>query len=247
MKVRTRLKVCGLRPGDDLGFTGHPLVSYVGFVFVPGSRRCVDAQAVRPMVQSLPHGCSAIGVFVGAELDEILRVCDVSGITGVQLHGRETPELCRQLRARGLTVWKAWPLPRQLSTEGTEVEMLAARIQPYLGSVDGFLFDAAPPQGAGTVTGGHGQTFDWRLLPKLAEWLKTQEDHPQVWAAGGIRPENVADCLAHFVPDGLDVSSGVEVDGRKSPERIMQLIDAVAGACDALSEAPDSEQAVKTR
>ena len=43
--------------------------------------------------------------------------------------------------------------------------------------------------------------------------------------AGGLRPENVAEAIEQVRPAHVDVSSGVEIDGEKSPERIQAFVD----------------------
>ena len=48
-----------------------------------------------------------------------------------------------------------------------------------------------------------------------------------VWVAGGITPDNVSQLLAAFEPVGVDVSSGVEEAGRKSPAKIQAMMEAV--------------------
>lgn len=213
----TALKVCGLRPGDDLGFTDHPRVTHVGFVFVPASRRYVAPADARLIIQHLPDRVRATGVFVDLPPDEVLDIARTCGLRTVQLHGSESPATCRQLQTAGLEVWKALPVAEE--TPGNVID--AAK--RYAGVIDAVLLDAAPPQDAApTVTGGHGQSFNWTRLPHLLEALAPTAP---VWVAGGIRPENAAQLLQCVRPAGLDVSSGVEVDGRKSPDKIRALIE----------------------
>ena len=48
--------------------------------------------------------------------------------------------------------------------------------------------------------------------------------------AGGLTPDAVAEAVARFRPDVVDVSSGVErVEGRKDPERVDAFVRAVRG------------------
>ena len=79
------------------------------------------------------------------------------------------------------------------------------------------LFDSHAP--------GSGQVFDW----SLAEGAPTNR---RLILAGGLTPENVADGIAEVRPWGVDVSSGVEVDGepgRKDPLKVQAFIHAAAG------------------
>ncbi|MCL6632866.1 MAG: phosphoribosylanthranilate isomerase [Alicyclobacillus herbarius] len=238
--MKPGIKICGLQPGDDLSFTVHTQVQHVGFVFVSASRRYLSPEQARPLVRSLPASCTAVGVMVDEDIDRIEAICERAELRHVQLHGRETPEFCRQLKTRGYTVWKALSVPDRV--EGDLAVAMANRIRPFLDTVDGILLDAAPPARAQTVTGGHGRRFDWQVLPSLADLLGSKR--PPLWIAGGIRPDNVGECLSLFVPDGLDVSSGVEVGGRKSPERIQALIQAVVSTTSTVQGEREFKQAV---
>lgn len=222
----TVLKVCGLRPGDDLSFVGE-VATHVGFVFVPASRRYVRPDEAGDMVDQLGQRATAVGVFVNEELDSILEIADRSGIQVAQLHGLESPEFCQRLQAHGIKVWKALSIPHTDVALASVVDELA----PFVGSVDSLLLDAAPPKNAQvSVTGGHGMTFNWTVLPQIEVRLQervTGGRIPPLWIAGGLSPENVTTLLETYRPDGVDVSSGVEVMGRKSLQRIHAMIEAV--------------------
>lgn len=75
---------------------------------------------------------------------------------------------------------------------------------------DYFLFDAP--------VAGSGQVFDWSSLD-------TDRLTKPFFIAGGLTADNVSAAKSHFNPYGLDVSSGVETDGQKDPEKIRQFIE----------------------
>lgn len=222
----TTVKICGLQPGDNLSFSEAPEISHAGFVFVPASRRNVLPAHAQAMVKQLDARCKAVGVFVDEDLATIQSTVQTVGLDVVQLHGAESTEQCDALRRLGVTVWKALSAPIDApDEEGTSALLQQALL--YVNHVDGLLFDAAPPTNAAhQVTGGHGTHFSWQLLSPLMDWIETQPDpsrRPQIWIAGGIRSENIRELLSIWMPDGIDVSSGVEVDGRKSDIKIEAL------------------------
>lgn len=224
----TPIKVCGLKPGDDLTFTQHETITHIGVVFVPASKRYVSPNDARVLLSTKSESCTAMGVFVDSSETEITQTLTQAGINGAQLHGRESPELCRRLKSLGLTVWKSVSVPLAVGADEPTINRLLEHTCPYLTVVDGILLDAAPPKGvASAMTGGHGTSFDWSILPIIFERLRTQSTVP-VWVAGGLTPENVSRLLETCSPDGIDVSSGVEVAGRKSTVRIHDMIEAVA-------------------
>ena len=77
---------------------------------------------------------------------------------------------------------------------------------------DYLLFDAP--------VAGSGQTFDWGRLD-------TTELAQPFFIAGGLHEDNVAKAIQHFTPFAVDVSSGVETDGKKDHEKIRRFIERV--------------------
>ncbi|WP_236018308.1 phosphoribosylanthranilate isomerase [Alicyclobacillus acidoterrestris] len=213
-----QVKICGLQPQDDLSFTENPLVHHVGFVFVKASKRYVEPTAVRGAIRALPADTQAVGVFADEPVANILRAVDASGISVAQLHGNEAPAVCQTLKNSGVSVWKAISVP--LSDGG--LDTVLSQIDLYKDCVDAVLLDAKPPVGA-NVTGGHGQTFDWTILHRLAAAL----DGRDWWVAGGLRPDNIAFLLKLCRPTGIDVSSGVERNGRKDVRLINAFLHCV--------------------
>jgi phosphoribosylanthranilate isomerase len=74
--------------------------------------------------------------------------------------------------------------------------------------------------------GGAGQAWDWSVARSVTDL----PSRPPVFLAGGLRPENVAGAIAAVRPDGVDVSSGVEVNGAQDPARIAAFVAAAKGA-----------------
>ena len=79
-----------------------------------------------------------------------------------------------------------------------------------ISQADYLLFDAP--------VAGSGQTFDWGLL-------KDQKIQQDFFIAGGLTEDNVRQARETFQPYALDVSSGVETDGRKDIEKIKAFIE----------------------
>jgi phosphoribosylanthranilate isomerase len=85
-----------------------------------------------------------------------------------------------------------------------------------------------PGDGIGTEVSGAarrvlestGVSFDWTYIPTYLNEGKKQG--VPVFIAGGINPDNIEHVL-DYQPDGIDVSSGIEENGRKSRKLIRQL------------------------
>ena len=148
---------------------------------------------------------SAVGVFVDASREEILRAAEQSGVNALQLHGDESPALCASL-----------PLPVVKAIRVADAHALAL-LASY--EVSGFLLDAPGPG-----YGGTGQTFDWEIAVEAAASVP-------VVLAGGLTPENVAEAIRVVRPWGVDVASGVESSpGVKDADKLRRFLAAAKEA-----------------
>ncbi|MCX7568872.1 phosphoribosylanthranilate isomerase [Tumebacillus sp. DT12] len=198
-----RIKVCGLKTREAVEQAAALPIDYVGFVFAK-SKRQVTAEQARDLLADLPRSFQAVGVFVDAAMDDLLFTAETAGLDVLQLHGEESPAFCRELRERsGRAVWKAW---------GVRGDHGDQQVAEYADAVDAVLLDNA--------RGGTGQTFSWTSIPALAASLPGVP----LFVAGGLHPGNVEELISRYRPDGIDVSSGVESDGVKDPEKITDFV-----------------------
>ena len=195
----TRIKICGLTRREDIQAVNEAMPDYGGFVFAE-SRRQVDMKQAAALREGLDPGISAVGVFVNAPIKDIEEICRNGIIDHVQLHGEETAEYIRRLREKiSLPIIKAVSM-----NENVTQQQLEAIDADYL------LLD----QGKG----GTGKTFDWGLIPNL----KTP-----FFLAGGLDPFNLKDAVRRVRPYAADLSSGVETDGKKDREKILQAVRSI--------------------
>ena len=209
-----RVKICGLTRAEDVVAAASAGASYVGFVFYPPSPRALTPDLARDLALSTPPGVIKVALVVDADAALLDTLADLP-LDMIQLHGRETPERVREVRARlGLPVMKAIGIRTRNDLEA---------IDRFAGVADQLLIDAKPPEGA-TRPGGNALAFDWRLIAGR-RW-------PVPWLlAGGLTPDNVADAVRLTGATQLDVSSGVERSpGIKDPEKIRAFVAAARNA-----------------
>ncbi len=220
---RTRIKVCGItRPADARAAVAAG-ADAVGFIFAEASPRKVTPEAVRDIVASLPPFVDAVGVFVDQDVEYIEELVNYCGLTVVQLHGKESPAVCKRLSVRVLKAFRI------------SADRLAAGLVeygPYYGNVAGFLLDTY----AKGQAGGTGEVFDWQLV---------EHNRPPgpVILAGGLTPANVSVAVQMVRPFAVDINSGVEeAPGIKDEEAIRRAVEAVRQA-DAILRQRDREEA----
>ncbi len=218
MSGNVRIKICGVGSSEDALTAVEAGADLIGINFVPSSPRCVDihvAEAICAVVSDSP--VERVALFQNATWDEMEHVLRRVEFDRVQLHGEETEE---EVEIVDLPVIKA--------IRGADVRAAEA----YPGTL--LLLDH-PSEG-----GGKGKPWDWS---EAAEIIALGYD---VILAGGLNPENVGSALSGiggFMPWGVDVATGVEVNGRKDPALIKAFIAAVRAAEDAdRAEEPGGDQ-----
>lgn len=218
IRLRTRVKICGITRIEDGIAAATAGADAIGFVFWPGSPRRVDVARARAIVDAMPPFLSCVGLFVDPSEEDVRAIRDHMALAMLQFHGSEPPEFCR---AFGIPYIKAFPV--RPGASGAGLLESAARYA----DAAGWLFDA--PSRAG-LPGGTGRSFDWAALPA---------DPPRpLILSGGLDPANVAAAIRAVRPWAVDVSSGVEirgadgtpVKGRKDPSRIAAFLQEVTNA-----------------
>ena len=202
------IKICGVTSPEDARAACEAGADAVGLNFAPGSPRLVDPERAREIRMVMPSTVEVVGVFVDASRQDILSIAKVVDLDTVQLHGSESPEFFAEL-SHSIPTYKALRI-------GSAEDVALAELY----GVDRILVDAKV-QGA---MGGTGQTFDWSLIEALNESRK-------LILAGGLRPENVGECVKQVLPYGIDTASGVEsAPGQKDDERMRWFIQSARAA-----------------
>lgn len=207
----TEVKVCGLMRHDDAAAAARAGARWLGVILAPGFKRSVTPDEARVIFGSLP--ARRVGVFVDADEPLLCSAAKAAGVDVLQLHGDEPPGLAARLRERGWEVWKA--------VRAKDADDFSAAVARYAGAVDALLVDGYTPH----THGGAGVSFPWEAV---AERLGELPPGVRLIAAGGLRPDNVAEAVRILRPHAVDVSSGVEAaPGRKDPQAVRDFVRAV--------------------
>ena len=195
-----RVKICGITNVDDALLAVEAGADALGFVFYPGSPRCVTPERAAEIIRVLPPFVQTVGLFVNESAERVNAIAKECRLDIIQLHGDESPAYCDLMERRVVKVFRV--------KDGASI----ATMQQY--RVVGYLLDAW----SSTAYGGTGQTFDWDLARQAGQ-------HGPLILAGGLTPENVAEAVSRVQPYAVDVSSGVEVvPGKKDPAKVREFI-----------------------
>ncbi len=215
------VKICGITSEADALLCISLGADALGFIFAPSPRQ-VSVQSAGDISKRLPPEILTVGVFRDEAPQRVVEMVNQAGLGAAQLHGHESAADTQWIRARLPVVIKAFPAGDR--TIGRFGEFGA----------DYLLVDGNNP--------GSGAVFDWRLAEGVA-------DPTRMIVSGGLRPDNVAQAIAHLRPAGVDVDSGVEsAPGRKDPLLVRDFIvnaraaEIEVEARDPLDEDPGPEE-----
>ena len=201
-----KVKVCGITSFEDAAMVLSNGVDILGFIFAPSERRITPERA-REMISRLPPFVQTVGVFVNEAPRVVREIREYCGLDLVQLHGDESPEICRELMPFAI---KAFRLKDASSP---------ANVGSYRGRVRAILFDTY----AKDKRGGTGRTCDWDLA------LQGKKFGLPVILSGGLAPHNIKDAISTVRPFAVDLNSGVEESpGKKCPALVQELMENIA-------------------
>ncbi len=206
-----KIKVCGITDADQMKELDAMGVDYAGMIFYDKSPRYVLPMLRSKTLLAQQLLLQKVGVFVNETENNILDQVENYELNLVQLHGKETPELCRSL-GRKVPVIKVF----SVNNETRNIDWMVA---PYKQACNYFLFDYA----AKDLYGGSGKQFEWKMLNDAVIGK-------EFFLSGGIAPGD-ADLLKAFSHPffyGVDINSKFEISpGVKNLSLVREFVQAI--------------------
>lgn len=196
----SKVKICGLKRIEDINYVNEAMPDYIGFIFAK-SKRYIDINEALNLRTNLNNGIKVIGVFVNEDINKIKEICDKGIIDIIQLHGDEDNNYIMRLKSI-------------VQNKIIKAIRVKKKIEDFNYLSDYYLFD--------TYTdgeyGGTGKSFNWELLSRY---------NKEAFLAGGLNEGNIISAIKLVKPYCVDISSGVEVNGKKNREKIINIINLV--------------------
>ncbi len=202
--MKTRIKICGIRRPDSAIAAIEAGADYIGFNFVKTSGHYINVIEAKSIIEKIPGKIQIVGIFQNMNFEKVNEIASDLKLNFVQLHGNEDMAYIYKIKSR---IIKAVMVPSDSS-----LESLVTIMKPY--DVDYFLLDRER-QGTGNI-------IDNKLARKVSERFP-------IFFAGGLNGDNVASIIQNVRPYAIDVTGGVETNGKEDNEKIINFINKAKG------------------
>lgn len=204
--AETWIKLCGCTTWADVEMAIDAGADAFGMIFAASPRRIATAAAAE-IAARVPPSIVPVAVFVDPSQAEVDAVVSLFPQAWLQFSGAESAEFVAPYGDRAIKAI-------HVDVGGARIEVRAGRFARAL-----LLFDSRDDG----LAGGTGKSFPWKHAVPIAATRR-------VIVAGGLRSENVAECVTSVRPFGVDVRSGIESEGRKDLRKMRAFVRAVREA-----------------
>ena len=196
-KTNTLIKICGLTSVEQALQVAQLGANAIGIISVEESPRYISAEIKKKIFNSLES------FYPNVERVSVVKNCPIDLIIEnflgkpseniIQLHGDEDIDYCKKIRKRipNIGIWKAFRIKTAKDLD---------KIKPFEDFVDAVLLDSWNKE----TYGGSGKKIK-------SMYLKNLKFNKPWWLAGGISIEWLDEILTDIKPDGLDISSSIEI------------------------------------
>ena len=196
-KTNTLVKICGLTSEEQALQVAKLGANAIGIISVETSPRYVSSEKKKKIFKTLESfypKIERVSVVQNCSIDLIIKnFLGNPSETIIQLHGDEDIDYCKKIREKipNIGLWKAFRIKTEKDLD---------KIRPFEDFVDAILLDSWNKD----TYGGSGEKIKSISLKDL------QFSKPW-WLAGGISIEWLDEILTVIKPDGIDISSSIEI------------------------------------
>ena len=209
--TKTLVKICGITSIDQAIQIAELGVNAIGIISVEESPRYISPELKKKIFKTLKNlypNVERVSVFKNCPIDVIIKnFLGEPDETIIQLHGDEDIDYCQEIKERipNIGLWKAFRIKTKKDLD---------KIKPYENFIDAILLDSWVQE----TYGGTGKRINSEFLEDLSfckPW----------WLAGGISIAWIDEFFEHINPNGLDISSSIEISaGVKDLKKTESLI-----------------------
>ena len=213
LKEKTLLKICGITTIDQAISIAELGVDAIGIISVKESPRYINQLEKKRIFETLANSfpkIKRVSVVKNILYEDLFKDLTTNNTNVLQLHGDESIEYCKKIKEElpNIDLWKAFRIQTKNDLQ---------RINYYENFIDAILLDSWNQE----TYGGTGKRIDYQNLVNI-NFTKPW------WLAGGVSSEWTDQIIRKIRPNGLDISSSVEIKpGIKDIKKIKLLLRSI--------------------
>ena len=213
---KIRVKICCISSIEEANLAIKYGASALGLVSnMPSGPGVIDEDLITEIVKITPPPVATFLLTSESRADKITTQQRKTNVNTLQLVDFVPSDELKKLRNELPTV-KLVQVIHVLNEQSIEE---AKSVEPF---VDALLLDSGNPNLDVKVLGGTGKPHNWDISKKIRE-----EVNVPLFLAGGLNPQNVHEAIEKIGPFGIDVCSGVRINGTLDEEKLKSFFDEV--------------------
>lgn len=213
--AKPRVKICCIASIEEAWLAIEFGASALGLVSaMPSGPGPIEEELIAEIAATIPPGVSS---FLLTSRQDVASIIDQQRRLRVN-----TIQICDRLHGDYGELRDALPgvsLVQVIHVTGPEAIAEAEAVAKF---VDAILLDSGNQSLGIKELGGTGRTHDWSLSRTIRERVPVP-----LYLAGGLNPSNVAEAVSMVQPFGIDVCSGLRIDGRLDREKVKSFFGAI--------------------
>ena len=192
-----KVKICGITNIDDANLCADLGTDALGFIFYNKSKRYIDFESAKKIIDALPFFIFKVGVFVNEDVNKVNRAAADLKLNAVQLHGDEDLDYCKQVNHPTIKAIRVDNnLPEELNIYNKYAILLDKK--------------------SDNEYGGTGNSFNWNIIPNSVK--------NKIILAGGVSVVNIERIYNDISPQAVDLSSSLESNtGKKDHQKVKEF------------------------
>lgn len=214
--TRTSVKVCCIASEQEARLAVRSGAAAIGLVSrMPSGPGPIPETRIREIARTVPPDVATFLLTCETTADPIIAQQRFCGTNTIQLVDDVEPAVHQQLRDELPGI----KLVQVVHVQGDESVRRAVAVAPF---VDAILLDSGNPRLPTKILGGTGRPHDWTVSRRIRDSVNVP-----IFLAGGLNPDNVHSAIQQVSPFGVDVCSGLRIDGRLDEPRLIAFMRAV--------------------
>lgn len=227
----TRVKVCCIASEQEARIAVRSGAAAIGLVSrMPSGPGPIPETRIREIARTVPPGVATFLLTCETTAEPIIAQQRFCATNTIQLVDDVETAVHEKLR----DALPGIALVQVVHVQGDESVWRAAAIAPF---VDAILLDSGNPSLPTKILGGTGRAHDWSVSRRIRDAV----DVP-IFLAGGLTPDNVHSAIQQVSPFGVDVCSGLRIDGKLDEARLSAFMRAVNDSASAETSAPSVDE-----